>query len=315
MTDASNTSQTPQSTALSDFSDQLAGVVARIARSTVTVAARPRQSATGILWNAGQETIVLTADHVVETEDDITIRLPDGRETKAKLIGRDPGSDLAALRITGEFGSESVAAEVAEGVKVGHLVVAVGRPGADGPRVSFGVVSAIDGPRRSWQGSELEGVIYPDVTFYPGFSGGPLVDLQGRVVGLNSSHLTRANAAAIPVATLRRVATTLLTHGRVKRGYLGVSTQPVPLPQALAQKLGVSQETALLVASVEPGSPAEQAGVLLGDLLVSVGGQPATQVEALRSQLGPDKLGQALALKVLRGGEPRDMSVTIAERP
>ena len=315
MTDASNTSQTPQSTALSDFSDQLAGVVARIARSTVTVAARPRQSATGILWNAGQETIVLTADHVVETEDDITIRLPDGRETKAKLIGRDPGSDLAALRITGEFGSESVAAEGAEGVKVGHLVVAVGRPGADGPRVSFGVVSAIDGPRRSWQGSELEGVIYPDVTFYPGFSGGPLVDLQGRVVGLNSSHLTRANAAAIPVATLRRVATTLLTHGRVKRGYLGVSTQPVPLPQALAQKLGVSQETALLVASVEPGSPAEQAGVLLGDLLVSVGGQPATQVEALRSQLGPDKLGQALALKVLRGGEPRDMSVTIAERP
>ena len=316
MSEAANTSQAPQSTALSDFSDQLAGVVARIARSTVTVAARPRQSATGILWNAGQETIILTADHVVETEDDITVRLPDGREAKAQLIGRDPGTDLAALRLSGvDLGTESVAAEVSDGVKVGHMVLAVGRPGADGPRVSFGVVSAIDGPRRSWQGSEIEGVIYPDVTFYPGFSGGPLVDLAGRVVGLNSSHLTRANAAAIPAATLRRVATTLLTHGRVKRGYLGVSTQPVPLPQALAQKLGVSQETALLVASVESGSPAEQAGVLLGDLLVSVGGQPATQVEALRSQLGPDKLGQSVALKLLRGGEPRDVSVTVGERP
>lgn len=316
MSEAANTSPAPQSTALSDFSDQLAGVVARIARSTVTVAARPRQSATGILWNAGQETIILTADHVVETEDDITVRLPDGREAKAQLIGRDPGTDLAALRLSGvELGSESVAAEVAEGVKVGHLVLAIGRPGADGPRVSFGAVSAVDGPRRSWQGSEIEGVIYPDVTFYPGFSGGPLVDLAGRVVGLNSSHLTRANAAAIPVATLRRVATTLLTHGRVKRGYLGVSTQPVPLPQALAQKLGVSQETALLVASVEQGSPAEKAGVLLGDLLVSVGGQPATQVEALRAQLGPDKLGQTVALKLLRGGEPRDVSVTVGERP
>lgn len=316
MSDVPNTQPAPQSTALSDFSDQLAEVVARIARSIVTVVARPRQSATGILWNAGQETIILTADHVVETEDDIAIRLPDGREAKAKLIGRDPGTDLAALRLSGvDLGAESVAAEVSEGLRVGHLVIAVGRPGADGPRVSFGVVSAIDGPRRSWQGSEIEGVIYPDVTFYPGFSGGPLVDLAGRVVGLNSSHLTRQNAASIPVATLRRVATTLLTHGRVKRGYLGVSTQPVPLPQTLAQKIGVSQETALLVASVEPESPAEKAGVLLGDLLVSVGDQPATQVEALRAQLGPDKLGQTLALKLLRGGEPRDVSVTIAERP
>jgi S1-C subfamily serine protease len=316
MTDASTTPQTPQSTALSDFSDQLAGVVARIARSTVTVAARPRQSATGILWNAGQETIILTADHVVETEDDISIRLPDGREVKAKLIGRDPSTDIAALRLTDvDLGTENVAAEVSDGLKVGHLTLAVGRPGADGPRVSFGVVSAIDGPRRSWQGGEIEGVIYPDVTFYPGFSGGPLVDLAGRVVGLNSSHLTRQNAATIPVATLRRVAATLLTHGRVKRGYLGVSTQPVPLPQALAQKLGVSQETALLVASVEAGSPAEKAGVLLGDLLVSVGGAPATEVDALRAQLGSDKLGQAVMLKLLRGGEPRDVSVTIAERP
>ena len=309
------TEQTQNTTALGAFSDQLAGVVERAARSIVTVAARQRQSATGILWNAGQETIVLTADHVVEREDNISVTLPDKREVKAQLIGRDPSTDLAALRITGaDLGASAAPAEVAEGVKVGNLVLAIGRPGADGPRVSFGAVSAIAGPLRSWQGGEIEGIIYADVTLYPGFSGGPLVDLAGRVVGLNSSHLTRQSSTAIPVATLRRVASTLLTHGRVKRGYLGVGTQQVPLPAALAQKIGATQESGLLIVTVEPGSPAEQAGLLLGDLLVKLGGQPVGDVDALRRQLSGDTLGQALTATILRGGEPKDVTLTIGER-
>ena len=314
-TDQQSQAQTPASgqaaTALGAFSDQLAGVVERAARSIVTVAARQRQSATGILWNAGQETIVLTADHVVEREDNISVTLPDQREVKAQLIGRDPGTDLAALRITGaDLGTGAAPAEVAEGVKVGTLVLAIGRPGADGPRVSFGAVSAIAGPLRSWQGGEIEGIIYPDVTLYPGFSGGPLVDLAGRVVGLNSSHLTRQSSTAIPVATLRRVASTLLTHGRVKRGYLGVGTQQVPLPQ----EFGATQESGLLIVTAEPGSPAEQAGLLLGDLLVKLGGQPVGDVDALRRQLSGDTLGQALTATILRGGEPKDVTLTVGER-
>lgn len=307
---------TSQTSTLAAFSDELAGVVERAARSIVTVAARPRQSATGILWNAGQETIVLTADHVVEKEDDITILLPDGREAKAQLIGRDPGTDVAALRLSGvELGAGAQAATPGESLRSGQPVLAIGRPGRDGARVSFGVVSAIDGPRRSWQGGEIEGIIYPDVTLYPGFSGGPLVDLSGRVVGMNSSHLTRQNSSALPVATLQRVASTLLTHGRVKRGYLGVSTQQVPLPANLTQKLGRQQETALLVVQVEQGSPAEKGGLLIGDLLAALGDRALTDVEVLRSELGGDRLGQTLTLKVLRGGEPRDVAVTIAERP
>ena len=305
----------PQPTTLDAFSDELANVVERAARSIVTVAARPRQSATGIVWKTDTETIVLTADHVVEREDDITVILPDKREVKAQLIGRDPSTDLAALRLAGvDVGADTAPAEVAESLRVGSLVLAIGRPGSDGPRVSFGAVTFIDGPRRSWQGAEIEGVIFPDVTLYPGFSGGPLVDLSGRVVGLNSSHLTRANSAAIPVATLRRVANTLLTHGRVRRGYLGVGTQQVPLPAALAQKAGVSQDAALLVVTVESGSPAEQAGLLLGDLIVALGGQTVTDADTLRSQLGGDKLGQQIAVKIVRGGVPQDLTVTVGER-
>lgn len=308
---------TPQTsaTSLSAFSDQLAALVEQAAHSIVTVAARPRQSATGILWHTGSETVVLTADHVVEREDDITITLPDKRQVKAQLAGRDPGTDLAVLRLPGtDLGSENVAAPVAEGLRVGNLVLAIGRPSSDGPRVSFGVVSSIDGPRRSWQGGEIEGIIYADVTLYPGFSGGPLVDLAGRVVGLNSSQLTRQNSSAIPAATLTRVVTTLLTHGRVRRGYLGVGTQQVPLPAALAQKAGVSQESGLLIATVEPGSPAEQAGLFIGDLLITLNGQAVTDVDGLRSYLSSDRLGQSLAIKIIRGGEPRDITVVIGER-
>jgi len=304
-----------QPSVLSQFSDQLAHVVDKAGRSIVTVAARPRQPASGILWRAEQETIILTADHVIEREEDITITLPDKREVKAQLIGRDPSTDLAALRLKDvDLGTENVAAETSEGLRVGHLVLAIGRPSSDGPRVSFGAVSSIDGPRRSWQGNEIEGVIYADVTLYPGFSGGPLVDLAGQVVGLNSSQLTRQNSSAIPVVTLRRVANTLLTHGRVRRGYLGIGTQQVPFPAALAQKAGVTQQTALLIVTVEPGSPAEQAELLVGDLLFALGDQPTTDGGTLRGQLGPDRLGQAITAKILRGGEPREISITIAER-
>ena len=306
--------QAPPS-ALSQFSDQLASVVEQAARSIVTVAARPRQTATGIIWRAETETIILTADHVIEREDEINVTLPDKREVKAQLIGRDPSTDLAALRLTDvDLSTENVPAETSENLRVGHLVLAIGRPASDGPRVSFGAVSSIDGPRRSWQGNEIEGVIYPDVTLYPGFSGGPLVDLSGRVVGLNSSQLTRLNSSALPVATLRRVANALVKHGRVQRGYLGVGTQQAPLPAALAQKVGSTQQAALLIITVEPGSPAEQAGLMMGDLLVSLGSQPTTDGATLRAQLGAERLGQMIPAKILRGGEPRDITITVAER-
>jgi S1-C subfamily serine protease len=301
---------------LSGLSDELANAVERAGRSIVTVSARPRQSASGILWRTSQgETIILTADHVLEREDEIGITLPDGREAKAQLIGRDPSTDLAALRLSGiDLGTGAAPAELGSAAKVGNLVLAVGRPGPSGPRASMGIVSLVEGPRRSWQGGEIESIIHADLTLYPGFSGGPLVDLAGRVVGLNSSHLMRMASTALPVSTLTRVADSLLAHGRIRRGYLGVGTQPVALPAALAQKAGTTQDVALLVASIEQGSPADQAGVLIGDLIVALGGQPVTDAASLRGQLGPERVGKPLAVKVLRGGEPTEVTITVGER-
>jgi S1-C subfamily serine protease len=303
-----------QTSALSAFSDQLASAFERASRSIVSIAARPRQSGSGVLWQADGEVVVVTADHVVEREDDITVILPDGHVVKATLAGRDPNTDLAVLRLpSADLGAGAEAIQVNDGLRVGHLALAIGRPTEGGPRVSFGVVSAVEGPRRSGHGVQIEGIIFADVTLYPGFSGGPLVDLDGRMVGLTSSRLTR-QSAALPLATVRRVVGTLLTHGRMRRGYLGVGTQQVPLPTALAQKAGSQQESALLVVTVEADSPAEKAGMLIGDLIVSINGQTVTGLEGLRSALGGSTPGQSIALKLLRGGEPADASVTVGER-
>ena len=307
--------QTGQQTgALSAFSDQLASAYERASRSIVSVSARPRQSASGVLWQAEGEVVVVTADHVVEREDDIALTLPDGRQTRATLVGRDPNTDLAVLRLQGvELGEGAAPIAVNDDLRVGHLALAIGRPIEGGPRVSFGVVSAVEGPRRSWHGAQIEGIIFADVTLYPGFSGGPLVDLDGRMVGLSSSRLTR-QSAALPLATVRRVVGALLTHGRMRRGYLGVGAQQVPLPTALAQKAGSQQESALLVVTVEGDSPAEKAGILIGDLIVNINGQAVTGVDGLRSALSASAPGQTLAIKALRGGEPTDVSVTVGER-
>ena len=301
---------------LNALSDSLAGAVERVGRSVVTVSARARQSATGILWRAGNgETIILTADHVVERDDDIGVTLPGGKEVKAQLIGRDPSTDLAALRVgAADLAADAAPAEAAGEPKVGHMVLAVGRPNAGGLRAALGVVSYIEGQRRSWRGGEIEAIIYSDLTLYPGFSGGPLVDLAGRVVGLNTSRLTRESNTAIPVQTLNRVAESLLAHGRIRRGYLGVGTQQVPLSPALAQKTGTTQEIGLLVISVEEGSPAEQGGLFIGDTIVALGGQPVSDAQSLRAQLGTERVGQLLPIKVLRGGEPKELTVTVGER-
>jgi S1-C subfamily serine protease len=316
--ESSQTSQTQQqagqTSALSAFSDQLASAFERASRSIVSIAARPRQSASGVLWQADGEVVVVTADHVVEREDDITVILPEGRVVKATLAGRDPNTDLAVLRLpSADLGADAAPIQLNDGLRVGHLALAIGRPTEGGPRVSFGVVSAVEGPRRSGHGAQIEGIIFADVTLYPGFSGGPLVDLDGRMVGLTSSRLTR-QSAALPLATVRRVVGALLTHGRMRRGYLGVGTQQVPLPTALAQKAGSQQESALLVVTVEGDSPAEKAGILIGDLVVSINGQTVTGVDGLRSALGASVPGQSIALKLLRGGEPADASVTVGER-
>ena len=297
--------ETASGGALQELSDALAAAVERASAYTVRVNARRRMPASGIAWADG---VILTADHVIERDEEITVTLADGKSVAATIAGRDPGSDLAVLRAQ----TGLAPAPRSQDAKVGHLVLAVGRPGDSGLTAAMGVISAVGGPWQSGRGATVEGYIRADVTMYPGFSGGPLVDASGSVVGINSSGISRAGGITIPVAAAEKVVQPLLAHGRLKRGFLGLTSQVVPLPKATAEATG--QEAGLLVARVASGTPAEQGGVLIGDILIGLGGQPVRDTDELQRLLGPDRVGQATPLRIIRGGEMREISVTVGER-
>ena len=292
--------------ALLSLSNDLAGAVERVAPSMVTVHAR-RLPSTGIHWRPG---IVVTADHTVRTEQDITVTTSEGRSLPAVLAGRDPGTDLAVLRVT-DLGAPTATAGADTGLRVGHMVLALGY----GPRASWGVISAL-GPRwRSWRGGEIDRLVRLDLVLYPGFSGGPLVDATGRVVGLNTSGLARESALAVPMTTVSRVADELSSKGHVSRGYLGVGMQPVRLPEPLRAALGLESDSGLIIVTVEPDGPAARAGVLLGDVLVTLDGTPTRDLEDVQGRLGPDRIGRAVSALVVRAGTRAELRITVGERP
>lgn len=296
---------------LGALSEGLADAVERASRAVVAVDARRHLAASGIVWPGSG--IVVTADHVLEREEDIKVTLADGRKVSATVAGRDPGTDIAVLRLADTPPETAEMAPIGS-IRVGHVVLALGRPGGGGPMASFGIVSALGGPWRTGRGGVLESYVRADVTLYPGFSGGPLVDTGGRVVGLNSWHLARGEELAIPAPIVDALVHTLVTHGRLRRAYLGITSQPVRLPAVLREKLGLRQEIGLLVVGVEPGSPADEGGLLLGDVLVAVAGQVVADAEDLQAVLGPDVVGKSSTCTLVRGGELTDVSVTPGER-
>ncbi|MBI4329069.1 MAG: trypsin-like peptidase domain-containing protein [Chloroflexi bacterium] len=293
---------------LSSFSEALAATVETAGPGVVRVEARRRLPASGIVWSS--EGIVVTAYHVVEQEDNIRIGLGDGEAVSATLVGRDPTTDVAVLRAQASDLPAPAWARI-DDLRVGHLVLALGRPGQT-VQATLGIVSALGESWHTPLGGRMDRYLQTDVTMYPGFSGGPLVDASGRVVGLNTTALLRGVSVTIPAPTLQRVVQGLLAYGKVRRGYLGVGSQPVRLSAALAQQIG--QETALLVMSVEPGSPAEQAGLLLGDVIVAVAGEPVRHLDNLLAVLSGELAGKTVAVRLARGGQVQEITVTIGER-
>lgn len=289
------------------ISNELAGMVEAAGPAIVRVEGRRRLPASGIVWS--DDGIVVTAHHVVERDDRIGVGLADGNKVDAELVGRDPTTDLAVLRVEGAQPSSAKSAQV-EDLSVGHLVLALGRPGRT-VQATLGIVSALGTSWRTAAGGTIDRYLQTDVVMYPGFSGGPLVDADGKVLGLNTSAL-RGVSLTIPSLTVDRVVESILSHGRVQRGYLGVGVQPVNLPEALAEELG--QETGLILISVEPGSPAEAGGLTLGDTLLSVHGESVRRLDDLLSLLSGELVGEEVLIRILRGGESGEQKVTVGER-
>ncbi|MFZ1595357.1 MAG: trypsin-like peptidase domain-containing protein [Anaerolineae bacterium] len=297
---------------LQDFSDALALTVEGTGPAVVRVEARRRLPATGIVWSAAG--VIVTAHHVVEQDDHVGIGLHDGSTLSARLLGRDPTTDVAVLQAQIGQGQLPLTvptwADPAD-LRVGHLALALGRPGQ---RVlaTFGIISALGEGWRTPAGGEVDHYLQSDVVMLPGFSGGPLVDAAGHIIGMNTSAMLRGVSLTIPAPTLRRVVETILSHGHVRRGYLGVSAQAARLPALLAQQL--QQESGLLLGSVEADGPADKAGLFMGDTLISLDNQPVRHLDDLMALLTGERVGRPLSARIVRGGQVQTLDVVIGER-
>ncbi len=295
---------------LAGLSRDLAETVELVGRSVVAIHARRRIPSSGVVWRPG---VVAAAAHTITRDEDITVTLASGRTTAATLAGRDPATDLAVLRLE-DAAVPPVERGAEADLQVGRLVLALGRPGPQ-LTASMGILSAVGGEWRTWQGGRIERFLRLDLAIYDGFSGGPLVEAGGKVLGLNTSGLSRAMALALPASTVDRVADQLLASGRVSRGFLGVAVQPVQLPARLREQLGLAGRLGLVAVNLEPGGPAESAGLLLGDVIVAVEGEPVGDPADLLGALGAERIGRPVAMQLIRAGELRTLPVTVGERP
>jgi S1-C subfamily serine protease len=294
---------------LTALSDAMAEAVRVAGAGTIMIDARRRLPASGI---AIETDLLVTADHVVEHDSDIKVILPNGEAQKAQVIGRDPSSDLVLLQVDDNVLHK--AQRNTNPPSVGQLVLALGRPSTNGIQASMGVVSAIGGPVRTRRGGLLEGYLRTDTIPYPGFSGGPLIDVSGKVLGINTSGLTPGSSLTIPNSLAQKIVDNLRSHGRVPRGYLGIRSQPVSVPPAAFEDLGRSQPSGLLIVSVEVDGPAEKGGLMVGDILVSLGSEHITDADQLLTHLEGSIVGQEIPVEVIRGGKSHTIPVTIGAR-
>lgn len=293
---------------LMGVSDELAALVQQSSPAVVRVEGRRRTNATGIVWSA--DGIIVTANHVVRRDDNITIGLDNGDSIPATVVGRDESTDVALLKVE-RAGFEPLPLAPESAMSVGHIVLALGRPGKT-VQATLGIVSALGGNWRTGMVGEIDHYLQTDVVMYPGFSGGPLVGAGGYLLGLNTSGFGSGVSLTIPHSTLTRVATSLQAHGKVRRGYLGVSTQRARLPEDIQAEL--SQRAGLLIVSVETGSPAADAGLTLGDTIVAVSNKSIQTHDDLLAALTGDVVGQKEMILILRGGQLHEIAVKIGER-
>ena len=296
---------------LETLSNDFAAAAEAVGPSVVAIYGRRWMPSSGIQWRRG---VIVTADHTIRREEDITIVLEGGNAIKASLAGRDPSTDLAILKFA-DGSAVPLPAFADSAQKLGHIALALGRSRSAHLVASTGIIGGLSGEWRPRRGGRIDQHIRLDLELYPGFSGGPLVNAAGKVVGINTHGLTRGRPVTIPNSTVDRVVDELLEKGHIARPYLGLAMQPVAVPESLRGKVAASVSAALLVVHVEPSGPAGKAGVLLGDVLTEINGKAVEDTGDIEGLLATLKVGAQLNATVLRGGAPVKLSITLEDRP
>lgn len=296
------------SSTLQDLSTTLTGAVQAASTFVAAVQGGSRFGSSAVVWQPG---VAVTTRSTLRRDDNLRLTLAAGNTVPATLAGHDPGTDLAVLRFEGESGVRSGLAPQPE---PGQIALAVGRSATTGVNASLGIVSAIGKPWQTWQGGKLDSYIRLDVNIYPGSSGAAVVNAEGALIGIATGVLSRIAPLAIPSSTIDRVTGELLSRGSVSRPWLGVGVQPVPIPATLAEA-AQSVSHGLVVLSADPETPAGKAGLLVGDILLSVDGTAVRDPMDLRAALAQHSPGDSVEVALLRGGERRQFAVTLAQRP
>ena len=303
-----NTSETNNT--LQSLSRDLANVVEQAGAAVVAVNARRHLSSSGVYWRDG---VIVTAAHTLRRTENISVILSSGETVAATIAGADSSTDLAVLKITSpklnvpSFGDTSQ-------LKIGHIILAVGRGTQRGLNATLGIVGVLSGAWRSWRGGLIDQFIGLDLDLHPGAAGGPLVDPHGRILGINTSGLSRNTELTIPVSTVNRVVEQLLEKGHIGRGYLGLGMYAIPLPEELQSALALSGGSGLIVVSVEPEGPGAKAGVLLGDVIVALEDKAVSNIRDLQTFLESESVGKTIPVSLVRSGKPVELKVTIGER-
>jgi S1-C subfamily serine protease len=292
------------------FSGRMAELAEQVDKSVVAVESGYRVTASGVHWKSG---VVVTAAHLVRRAETVDVLLPGGTTVKGEVAGRDSATDLAAIRIEAATGVSTPS--FSNSARLGELVVAVGRSRRGELAISAGLMARVGGPWQSWRGGQIERLLRPDVRLYPGQSGSALVNGNGEILGINTSVLARASTITLPVETVERVVNELLERGHILQPYLGVALQEVPLPAEWQTVAGAGQEVGLLVIHVAEDSPAKQAGVMIGDVAVTVGGEPVRDYRGLHRILAQKRTGEKLALRLIRSGSQTEVAITVGDRP
>jgi S1-C subfamily serine protease len=288
------------------ISDALADIVTTIGPAVVQVQGA-RRPASGIAYTA--DTVITTA-RALGREDRLHIRTPDDRTLDAELAGWDPATGLAVVRAADLRLAPATQSETTP--RVGHLALAIARSWSNAVTASAGIVAVIGGPLRTGRHRIIEQVIRTTAPMHDGFAGGPLVDTTGHVIGVATAAAIRGLGVVVPAGIAWKTAAEVLQHGRPKRGFLGLAGQPVKLPQRQGKDL--QREEALVIVGVTSGSPADKAGLLVGDILLDFDGQAVHSPEDLLELLVGDRVGRGVPLRLLRGGSVQDLTVTVGDR-